>query len=239
VTGRSDYLLLFDIDGTLIAPGNRVHQEAMGRALREVYGLSVPNPGAEAAGQTDRQIICTTLRNHGVDERRIQDLLPAAFSLVISHVEAHRSALHARVLGGIQDLFARLRDHHHLGLVTGNLEAVAAAKLASVGLLDDVTVDGVLVGGVGEVSERRADLVKAAIENASRLYARRFVASSTAVIGDTPFDIEAGRLAGTRCVGVATGHHHAKELADADLVVESCSDSAAAATALVAVFGYD
>jgi phosphoglycolate phosphatase-like HAD superfamily hydrolase len=69
-------------------------------------------------------------------------------------------------------------------------------------------------GGFGCDSEERADLVRIARERAGRAYAD----DDVVVVGDTPRDIRAARLAGVRVVAVTTGAHAAPDLAGADAV---------------------
>lgn len=54
--------------------------------------------------------------------------------------------------------------------------------------------------------------------------------SRAVIIGDTTFDMEMGKAAGTKAIGVAWGYHHPDELrgAGADLVIESYADLPAA-----------
>lgn len=54
--------------------------------------------------------------------------------------------------------------------------------------------------------------------------------SDTVIIGDTTFDIEMGKAAGTRAIGVGWGYHHPDELlaAGADLLVDSYAELPAA-----------
>ena len=51
---------------------------------------------------------------------------------------------------------------------------------------------------------------------------------ATVVVGDTAYDIEMARRAGTRAVGVAWGYHACDELeaAGADRIVASCDELA-------------
>ncbi len=55
-------------------------------------------------------------------------------------------------------------------------------------------------------------------------------ASQTVIVGDTTFDIEMGKAAGAKAIGVAWGYHHTDELlaAGADLLVTSYPDLPAA-----------
>src|SRR5690606_8594651 len=60
-------------------------------------------------------------------------------------------------------------------------------------------------------------------------------ARDTVIIGDTTFDIEMGKAAGTRAIGVTWGYHQPEELiaAGADVLVESYHELPAAIDALL------
>lgn len=148
-----------------------------------------------------------------------------------AYVEAHLPDLREKILPGVPEVLAELDGRGQLlGLLTGNLSRIAAAKMRAAGL--ERYFD---VGGFGEESEIRAPLVPVAIARASERAGRIIPPEQVAVIGDTPLDIEAGKAAGTRTVGVATGPFSAAELrgAGADLALESLADARGAVEALM------
>src|SRR4051812_6372353 len=65
-------LLLFDIDGTLIRSAPKAHQDAMLRAVQDVWNVRF-EPGEDPIGQvvpngkTDRQIVREMLEPRGVE----------------------------------------------------------------------------------------------------------------------------------------------------------------------------
>src|SRR3954470_23039664 len=68
-------LLLFDIDGTLLAGATGEHRAALHEALRVVHGIEVDlsrRPIAPA-GRTDREITRAILLDAGVDAEQIND----------------------------------------------------------------------------------------------------------------------------------------------------------------------
>ena len=95
-------------------------------------------------------------------------------------------------------------------LLTGNIDANALVKVAAFGL--DRWLD-LTVGAYGSDAADRNLLVPVALR---RLSARRGVELAAAdawVIGDTPRDLECARVAGARCLLVATGRYGFDELA--------------------------
>lgn len=157
--------------------------------------------------------------------------MPAAFDRMQTYVEANLPDLREKVLPGVREVLAELdRRGQLLGLLTGNLSRIAAAKMRAAGLVRFFDV-----GGFGEESEIRAALVPVAISKAEERAGRDIPPERVAVIGDTPLDIEAGKEAGTRTVGVATGPYSVAELqgAGADLALESLADAWDAVEALL------
>ena len=107
-----------------------------------------------------------------------------------------------------------------LALLTGNLEPIARAKMARVGLGGFFPADE---GAFGSDHERRDALVPVAI---ARARAASRCAEPVVVVGDTPRDIACARAGGALCVAVTTGSHAAAELGEADAVVDGLSAAA-------------
>ena len=216
-------LILFDIDGTLLRAGTDVHRASFDHAYRAVYGLPLTLDGIPAAGRTDTWLLAEPLRRRGVPDAEIWRLMPRAFEAMQAYTEEHLSDLRDRVLPGIPEVLSGLRERGALlGLLTGNLSRIAHAKMRHAGL------DGYFdVGGFGEESEFRADLVPVALAAAGRSSEHPIRPGDVVVVGDTPFDVEAGKAHGTLTIGVATGGPTADELirAGADLTLESFADS--------------
>src|SRR3989442_1583423 len=108
------------------------------------------------------------------------------------------------VIGGVVEVLARLRGMHGIrqSLVTGNLAANAAVKLAAFDLTRYFDVE---VGAYGTDHAERNELVPIALERVQRLRGEQYLSNEVWVIGDTPSDFECARAAGVRCLLVATG----------------------------------
>jgi phosphoglycolate phosphatase-like HAD superfamily hydrolase len=202
-------LLLFDIDGTLLRGGDPTHARAFDAVCREVFGVPGDVRKTELSGRTDRHILRAVLALQGVSPTDAQ--IVETFRRMEDYVERELThSLADRVLPGVPALLAILRERGHtLGLVTGNLPRIAKVKLARASLWDAFHP----VGAFGDLSEVRADLVRAAM--------RHVPADQTVVIGDTLHDIECGRANATRTIAVATGHVSAADLSGADLVLDT------------------
>ena len=110
------------------------------------------------------------------------------------------------VLGGVPELLEELKENNILiGLVTGNLEPIARAKMKKVNLNDYFKL-----GGFGSDDINRANLVRLAIKRAEDL---GFIFENNVfLVGDALRDVKAGREAGVKIIGVATGRYSREEL---------------------------
>ncbi|HZU12418.1 MAG TPA: HAD family hydrolase [Chloroflexota bacterium] len=223
-------LYLFDIDGTLLRGATAVHQDSFGVAIREVYGVEGSLAGISAAGRTDAWLLVEALRRAGVPDGAIEERMPRAYAVMERYVAENLGDLRSMVLPGVPETLDGLHAAGGmLALLTGNVEGVGWAKMRSAGLSGYFDV-----GAFGTESVTRSDLVPAALAKASDQVGQLVLPDRTVLIGDTPLDIEAGRVHGTKTAGVATGPFSEVELkeAGADLVLPSFADVEAAVVGL-------
>jgi phosphoglycolate phosphatase-like HAD superfamily hydrolase len=233
MVSREPGLFLFDIDGTLLRAGATVHRAAFAHAFRAVYGLPLDLDSISAAGRTDTWLMAEPLRQQGLSDDEIRERMPEAFRMMQDFVDEHLENLRDRVLPGVPEVLAGLHSAGQLlGLLTGNLSRIAMAKMRHAGLGRYFET-----GGFGEESEIRAHLVPVALTKAGELAGHPIPAHRAVVIGDTPFDVEAGRTVGTKTVGVATGPCTVDELraTGADLVLPSLEDAETVVRELMAL----
>jgi phosphoglycolate phosphatase len=219
-------LVLLDIDGTLLHGTPRAHVEALVRAMGEVHGVPVSAADVAAilpAGRTDPEIARLVLRAHGVGDAAITGTMPALIARAAAlYPELDAAGPGPVVAPGAAAALGRMRGAGAaLGLLTGNLEPIARAKMARAGLGDWFPEGG---GAFGSDHERRDALVPIARARAAANGGR---AVRVAVVGDTPSDIACARAGGALCVAVATGPHGSLELAAADAVVGDLAEAAA------------
>ena len=214
-------LLLFDIDGTLVAGAAKVHAQALNAAIEEVHGVdpSGLRDRINPAGRTDGEIARLILLDRGVSALRIDeraaDVREACCRI---YAQICPRDLSAHVVPGIPDVLAWLgeRESARLALLTGNYEPIGRLKLARAGLGKWFPTGQ---GAFGSDSEDRAALP--AIARRRSGHARR---EDTIVIGDTPRDIACARADGVRCVAVTSGQYGAGELAGADAVARDADE---------------
>ena len=213
-------LLLFDIDGTLVAGATDAHRDALHAALWDVHRVDARTvgPTLSRAGRTDGEIARAILLDAGVSAQRIDDRADEVREACCrAYAQLCPPDLSDTVLPGIPALLAWLDESPEitLGLLTGNYEPVARLKLSRAGIGQHFPADQ---GAFGSDAEDRAALPAIARRRAGALgtpYAR----TRTVVIGDTPRDIACARADGVRCFAVATGPFPVADLASADRVL--------------------
>ena len=205
----STRLVLFDIDGTILAGGG-AGKRAVTRALIDVFGTAGP-ADHRFDGKTDPQIVRELMRLEGHGDPHIDERMPGLLDRYLEFLQEELSLPpHARVLPGVVELLDALESRHDivLGLLTGNLAAGARAKLAAVG----IDPDRFRVGAYGSDHEARGELPAFAQRRARDELGLDVPGQHVVVIGDTPNDLQCGRAIGARAIGVATGHYTLDEL---------------------------
>lgn len=193
------FLLLWDIDGTLLASGG-AGQRALEQALRAVFGIDGSLADIDFAGRTDTWIMRAIFRKFALDPS------PANFARYFDgYIAALSPALHnphARVLPGVREILRAAASHGAIaqGLLTGNMRRGAQVKLAHHGLWEHFDF-----GAFGDDSEFRNELGPHALRRALEHHGLHFPADNVWVIGDTPHDIACGKIIGARTLAVGTG----------------------------------
>jgi len=213
-------LALFDLDGTLFLTHDPLSGRALVTTLEAAYSRKV-DPDApenvEHRGLSAKRIARNVLKAAGVADESIDEHLDAwcmryAERYLELLAEADTSGWRARP--GAAEGLERLESAGvRLGLVTGNPEPIARARLERLGLGRFFPPGG---GAFGCEAEERAELLALA-----RRRAGDWPAESSAEVGDTPEDVATAKAAGLRSVAV-TSHrsHDSEELACADAIVD-------------------
>ena len=196
-------VLFWDIDGTLLTTA-RAGVFSLEHALEEVSGVRADLQGMATSGMTDYAIAEAALAGvgHATDEETVQRFLEIHGRQLPEYL--HRREGH--VMPGVREALEELRDDPDVRnlLLTGNIEAGAAAKLAHYGLAEFFTEGGAFCVGPGE----RAEIARRALPLANGV--------ATFVIGDTPADVECGKEIEAKTVAVATGSYSLEELGEHD-----------------------
>ncbi len=200
-------LILWDIDGTLIV-SHGAGFRAMERAMQQRFGCSARLDQIDWAGRTDSWIAQEALRRGGLlpTPQNIHDYLEAYLALLPHELQAAGG----RVLPGIPELLETVHQRTDVaqGLLTGNLRRGAQLKLTHHQVWHYFEF-----GAYADDSPRRNDLGPHALRRAREKHAVEFAPKNTFIIGDTPHDIECGKVIGAQTIAVATGKYSVEELA--------------------------
>ncbi|MEH3053394.1 MAG: haloacid dehalogenase-like hydrolase [Patulibacter minatonensis] len=227
------WLVLLDIDGTLVWRASGAHAQAVVEAIHEVHGDVELRP-VDAAGMTDRRIVRDMLRQAGFADAAIDADMDWLLAIAANrYEELCPPSLEHTVLDGIGPLLEELgaQPGVQVGLVTGNVESIAHRKLTAAGISKPLLP---FVGAYGSDAEDRDRLVPVAQERAAALhgFAGPWPSDRTVVVGDTPHDISCARVAGAHVIGVTTGAYGAEALTAADAVAATTDELRAALAGL-------
>jgi phosphoglycolate phosphatase len=200
-------LLLWDIDGTLLSTGG-AGLRALESAIAAEFELSEPVELGKIdwAGRTDgwiAEMICDRIGvSHSAEN--VDRLLQAYVALLPNHL-----ASRTEVLPGVRDILetAHQRTDLQQALLTGNMEIGARTKLSHFDLWDYFPF-----GAFADDSPQRNELGPHALRRALDHTGHEFDPSNVWIIGDTPHDVECGKVIGAKTLAVATGHHPADVL---------------------------
>ncbi len=213
-------LVLFDIDGTLVAK-HQGHYEAFAVGFREVYSIDASLYMTDYHGKTDQRIIREVLDHCGIESEAIDAKIGECMEVMGRYYQSVEPYLTTEIFDDVVDTLTALQsDSVLLGLITGNLEPIAHAKLGR------ANIDSYFkLGGFGNESVDRSELVRIAIRKASEQFG--FAPDNTVyVIGDTPNDITAAIEGGAIPIGVTTGIYGTEDLRNvgATYVVDKLGD---------------
>ncbi len=200
-------LILWDIDGTLIK-SHGAGVRAMEKALTHRFGVTVDLSKIDWAGRTDSWITGEVFRHVG---------LPDTPENSHAYLEAYLEQLPRELASGqpgvvLPGVLHLLEVFHHRpdivqGLLTGNLRRGAELKLTHHRVWHYFEF-----GAFADDSPRRTDLGPHALRRAKEWHAVEFSPENTFILGDTPHDIECGKVIGARTIAVATGTFSLAEL---------------------------
>lgn len=217
-------LILFDIDGTLLLSG-RAGLRAMTRAFERTFGIANAFASESFGGRTDSFLVSKGLQAAGLaDTAGNHAAFRENYIPLLAEEIQHPGTGHKGLMPGARELLEALHalDHLHLALLTGNYREAAEIKLQHFelceffewGAFSDDAADRNALVPIARTRAETYDIPPEAIER-------------VIVIGDTPHDIECARVAGARCVAVATGGFTVDQLrqAGADDVLADLSDT--------------
>ena len=187
-------VILFDLDGTLIDSGPII-MASMRHASVTVLGR-----------EPDEAAVRAAIGGPGLVSQ-MRDLDPDRVEELIDVYRAHNEPLHAELeaFDGIAELLPALVERgHQLGIVTAKRRTTVQLAFDRFPFLEELT--DVLVGA--EDTERHKPDPDPVLEAVRRLGA---TPDEAVYVGDSPFDIRAGKSAGAGAIAVAWGGIHPAE----------------------------
>ncbi len=206
-------MILFDIDGTLLhAPGGRA---AFAQAFQEAFGWDQTADHINFSGATDLNVFRGICVERGVEPNAGMER--AFFERLAPALEIRLAERPPTLFPNVGNLLEILSKGRKMGLVTGNIEATAWAKLHHAGIAHYFSF-----GGFGCTHADRAEIARQAlkasgVERPAKVF----------LIGDTPSDISAAKANGFIAIAVATGgfDFQTLEKSGADFVFENLTDT--------------
>ena len=214
-------ILLFDIDGTLVATGG-AGAVAWKRAFDELYGIPADIGEYTDAGMTDPDVGAKTFEAVLHREPTPHELAKLVQRRLEHLPEAVSESKGYKVLPGVPERLEQLsHDGHLLGIITGNGDGAAHIKLQRANLNRWFTFGAYASAGVV-----RADIVRTAVQRGEAMLGEDVPNAKIYVIGDTPLDIQAAHAVDCAAIAVATGRYDrgALEEAGADHVLETLEE---------------
>jgi len=208
---NATYVILFDIDGTLLSSAATEHDERLRylKTIREVVGKEPCVQPARFAGMVDPQICRILLSEVGLPDDKVDYFLPA----VLARMGEIYPKMHKDVVlnNGVRELLPLLAKspRHSLGVLTGNLLTVATEKLACA-MIESYFSDLFCADRYVDRTSLVDDAVSSCVAK-YQLSTRR----SVMIVGDTPRDVVAANASGATSIGVASGVFTMSQLSEA------------------------
>ncbi|MDA7916149.1 HAD hydrolase-like protein [Verrucomicrobia bacterium] len=198
-------LILFDIDGTLIATGG-AGVKAFDKAFELLHGVPGAAENLDFAGRTDSAIIRELFNGAGATHSKDaeEDFYACYLHLLDEYLTQNKGV----TLPGAHRLLEEINSHPErpiMGLLTGNVVLGAELKLRHHSLWGRFEM-----GAFGCEHPDRNQLATNGKARAEQILGQHLQGDEILIIGDTHRDIGCARSIGAKVLAVATG--------DADLV---------------------
>lgn len=198
----------FDIDLTLVneAAGD-LHLKSFNYALGETLGIKVDiKKEFDHSGKTDLGLLKEVAAKYGMGEKFQGKVVDEAIDFTCNFFQENIGKTPIKLMPGAKNVLGYLKNHTStaVGVVTGNSERIALAKLDVLGVKNYF-----LLGGYGDRFEKRVDIVKDALRKATEFGMKHFDTQDidAYIIDDTPRGMEAAIGAHAKCIAVKSGKY--------------------------------
>lgn len=200
-------LMLFDVDGILVKTGS-IKSDYWKAVIKKHYGIDVDRSSVYREGKTDREILFELLKNKGIanpeKDKVFFSVLNDIGNFVVEAIKGKKIEKIPNVEKFIKKL---LQEKQVIGLLTGNTQEKAKAKLSNCGLWDYFKI-----GAFGNKTRIRSKLVPIALKDAKEKAGLDFKKEDVYIIGDTVRDIKCAKETGVKSIAIATGKENIETL---------------------------
>jgi phosphoglycolate phosphatase-like HAD superfamily hydrolase len=191
----------WDMDLTLAtAEAGDFHLSCFDYALKEVLGIGINmKKEIDYPGKTDRGVLIEAVKMKG-KEKEFYENEDEVMEVLCSYFEENIDNQKINLMPGAIDVLEYLSSSNvPNGIVTGNSERIAKAKLRKLGIEKYFSF-----GGYGDKFENRSDIVRQAVKNAKEKLGNSV---DVYVFDDTPRGMKAALEGGANGVAVMGGHY--------------------------------
>ena len=186
--------VLLDIDGTLLL-SNRAHAEAWSDTFRE-FGHTIPPERIEPLiGMGGDKLLATLIPGMSDSDGQGKEM-----SSRRQKVFLERYAPHLQPAPGARALIQRLKDQGLAVVMATSAKGDELSTLLQRAGIEDLIEQATTSDEVDQ-SKPDPDIVHAALEKGG------LAPAEAILVGDTPYDVEAGKRAGVRVIAVRCGGH--------------------------------
>lgn len=206
------YLILFDIDGTILNFKHGLAKQIFTDILENIFKLKIERLVVpDFHGMTDLQILRTIARNINFPLEELDNHLPKIWDELIDQFRIYANNENINLIESAKEFIIDLAQdkNFELALVTGNFQKNALLKL-NVFELDNYFK----FGAYGDDYEERNLLPNLAINRANSHYnSNYFNNKNSIVIGDTHRDIECAKVNNIKSIAFAKNEEVHQKLA--------------------------
>lgn len=224
-------LILFDIDGTLIRHFGPEEMINVGwyrftHALKQVFNIDgIPTPENKYHGSVDRAILFDVAQKYGISKTVFDAKFNELKISMTDYAQKHETKQIYEAIPEAVTLLHLIRnypDKYFVGILTGNIDAMAHWKLTHVGI--DPELFSLFV--TSDEFEDRISLAKSVFAKVEKEAGIVVTPKDTYVIGDAVGDIRCAHAIGATSIIVTTGRHQKDELTveKPTLLVDSLMD---------------
>ncbi len=221
------FLLLFDIDGTILKFEYGRSRIIFKQMLKEIFDIDVHTDHKhmmDFSGKTDINILMNIAHAYSLDFEEVKANLPQIWKKMAAMFKKYCNEKYIELMPGIKNLIEKIENENgiQLGLLTGNFKENAYLKLQAHKLHGFFPF-----GAFGSDHEDRNLLPPIALKRANIFAGQEvYSADNTLIIGDSKKDIECAKTNSIPVLAVGTGYEPIEELEamEPEFIVDDLTD---------------